>query len=360
MIQRGRIAAVCVQMDSWPLLYANILHLVSEGITDFYVMNHACEHDLRSVFEERLGDKANFFWFKKSTAPFFQAGMTTFLVNRVKKEGFEVALVFDSDEFFTTVNPEETLTSAILWEISGVSHLRVFMLDYQVQERFTVFGLESLDSSRVHPNPNDLVIKQWANGGHTATVSLKRPGKTIINLQFWRKNSFVTTGNHYSQGRGKASQHVRILHLPFWSLGSIQQRVRHGHNLNRLNGRNGFGLHSKSFDPADHLTAWSQNTYVPADDTPMNETSSPETNQFKLITRKIENSFPPKILSFGPLNQPNSTTQACLDVSSATDSAGPKLLYREQSSLRGILERTLRLLRRLRVKISSGESFDTL
>jgi hypothetical protein len=352
---KSRVAAACVQMDSWQLLAVNVAHLTTQGIQDFYILNHHCKEDFRGNIEKIFGQQAKFRWFTKSSQQFFQSTMTTFLVNQAKKEGFDYLVVFDADEFFTPNNDQLTLAQAIPEEMGTYSHLRVAVQDFMVEDVHNRFSLGSLGDAQ--PNPIDKYTKSKSHKGLFSfpKFSLRRMGKVVINLKKWRPNSFVPTGNHFGSGLGKNSREVALLHLPFWSKESISQRLLHVDNLDATPGTDGVGVHLRQFallDPEDFWTSktWSRKAHGPS----TNRIPNPSGTLFNSIRERIRLQFPSLEKLDEAFEVSVGTNSLSPDVSEQLDNEGPQMLLRDGGRISAMIIRLFRIICRIEVSFGRG------
>lgn len=347
-----RIAAVSVQMDSWSILASNVAHLIGQGITDFYIMDHASKRDGRGYFEEVFGQDASFKWFRKATRPFFQAAMTTFLVDQAKDDGFDVALIFDADEFFLTRAPESTLRETIAREIQGQDYLVVEAKNYVAPVTAELFSLDSLRFSQFDSRALDPILLTMALGNLRLQVHIKNLGKTVLNLKGWQESSRVSTGNHYALGRGKASAELFFIHFPFWSLGSIQQRQDHGTNLRLSGAESGIGGHNLSLSGVEPAVAWTQNTWplVPFATVASNPSPSEEVTLLDVAV-SIASRYPSRAFTDLEIFQSGQASSSPQDLSVQIDLHGPLIYSQGRKSPTSFIKRILRILTRVRFSL---------
>jgi hypothetical protein len=348
-----RIAAACVQMDSWYLLAINVAHLITQGVQDFFIMNHYCKSDFRGNLENIFGQQARFRWFTKSTQPFYQSAMTTYLAHEAKREGFEALVVFDADEFFIAKDLDKTLAETVSAEMGIYSHLKVDVQDFMVEGDNRTFNLKSLGEAQPNPKPKvrpqtDTTLFSWL-----PRLSLRRMGKVVINLNKWRAKDFVPTGNHHGSGIGKKSTQISLLHLPFWSRDAINQRVEHHQNLNSTPDTSGVGVHLGQIAAADPDAFWLSRTWS-RDPASLSGkfVQHPQATEFSLIGEKILFRFPVLEESEKLFQKPVQALSIAPDLSTELDKNGPRLLYLGNTTVAAKVTRMLRIIARL--EISSG------
>jgi hypothetical protein len=351
-----RIAAACVQMDSWHLLAINVAHLITQGVQDFFIMNHYCKSDFRGNLENIFGQQARFRWFTKSTQPFYQSAMTTFLAHEAKREGFEALVVFDADEFFTAKDVDKTLAEAISAEMGRYSHLKVEVQNFMVEGVNRTFGLKSLGEAQPNPKPKvtpqiDTPLFRWV-----PRLSLRRMGKVVVNLNKLRAKDFVPTGNHYGSGLGKKSKQISLLHLPFWSRDAINQRVEHHQNLNSTPDTSGVGVHLGQIAEADPDAFWTSRTWSRDPATLSGKfVQHPQATEFSLIREKILFRFPVLEESEKLFHKPVQALSIAPDLSTELDKNGPRLLYLDGKTVSAQIARFLRIIARIEVNLGLGK-----
>ena len=87
--------------DSWDIAVPVVTHLVNQGITDFYIVDHRSSGDPRDRFLRQVPAKAKIRWVRKNSPLMSQATTMTALAHLARKDGFDAFVPFDADEFFT-------------------------------------------------------------------------------------------------------------------------------------------------------------------------------------------------------------------------------------------------------------------
>jgi len=340
-------------MDSWSILASNVAYLITQGIRDFYIMDHASRYDGRAYFEEVFGQDAAFHWFRKNTRPFFQAAMTTFLVEQAKAHDFDIALIFDADEFFVTRTPQASLTETISREIKGYDHLLVEAKNYVLPIRAKHFSIDSLTDSRIDSRSLDPVLFSLKKEKFHFQVKVKNLGKSVLNLTNWKPVNRVSTGNHYAFGRGRASADIQLIHLPFWSLGSIQQRQDHGTNLRLSGAESGIGDHNLSLAGVEHEETWKRNTWpsVPSISEAQEKLPSAETGLADLAL-SISRRYPSRAFTEAEILKSSAALADWHDVSGSIDSIGPLIYSKDSKSIFGLAKRAFRVFKRARFSLT--------
>jgi hypothetical protein len=97
----ARVAAGSMIFDSWDIAVPVVTHLVNQGITDFYMLDHRSSGNPREGFLRQIPAEAKVRWVHKSTPIISQASVMTSLAHLARKDGFDAFVPFDADEFFT-------------------------------------------------------------------------------------------------------------------------------------------------------------------------------------------------------------------------------------------------------------------
>jgi len=87
--------------ESWDIAGAVVAHMVNQGITDFYIVDHRSSGDPRDRFLREIPAEAKIRWVRKNSPLFSQATTMTALAHLARKDGFDAFVPFDADEFFT-------------------------------------------------------------------------------------------------------------------------------------------------------------------------------------------------------------------------------------------------------------------
>jgi hypothetical protein len=87
--------------DSWDIAVAVVTHMVNQGITDFYILDHRSSGNPRDQFLREIPAEAKIRWVRKNSPLYTQATVMTALAHLARKDGFDAFIPFDADEFFT-------------------------------------------------------------------------------------------------------------------------------------------------------------------------------------------------------------------------------------------------------------------
>ena len=223
--RRVRIAAAGVMRDASDILPVVIAHHIGQGITDFYIILH---NENRSVSENIIssfGSRANLTLIHHNHPEFRQVGLSNMLRTKARRDGCNVFLPFDSDEFFVSTDKRLTLSDAIeRWFFDNTTEQilvpNVNFLSPRELDDFTTGSL-SLISHRVEFKP------------HVPYKDMKRRIepmlKSVSRLSGMpdSENTAVFVGNHQTfRGRSRVSNKqpeppvnfpIKCLHVPFRS-----------------------------------------------------------------------------------------------------------------------------------------------
>ena len=256
--------------------------------------------------------------------------MTTFLVHEAKREGFESLLVFDADEFFASTNSSTTLAQAISEEMGPFSHLKVDIQDFMVERAQREFSLKALGEAQPNPKPQTTSRSNSRVSYLVPKFSLRRMGKVILNLNKWKPNHIVVTGNHFGSGLGRKSRLISLLHLPFWSRQGLNQRVSHYHNLVATPLTSRTGSHLRQIAEADQEAFWISKTWTREHGDPSGEFAPPDPlpTEFSSIGEKVRLRFTDLEESLKLFQHPAPANSIAPDLSRELDQYGALLLNR--------------------------------
>ncbi len=108
-----RVAACGVARGASDILPAVIAHLIGQGIADFYLVLH---NEALSVSENLVGafsTRANLTIIHHDNPTFTPGALSNMLLAQARRDGFDVYLPFDSDEFYVSTDSRFSLTEAI-------------------------------------------------------------------------------------------------------------------------------------------------------------------------------------------------------------------------------------------------------
>lgn len=221
--------------DSWDIAPAVIAHLVAQGITDFYIVDHRSQGSPRDLFARQIPREANVHWARKESPYFSQASTMTALAHLARQDGFEAFVPFDIDEFFT--GNDNTLLDEITTWLDGDSTraLRIPMVNFfqsRDVEQFTPQTLAKVRYSAVDgAKPLEYLLDRDPEFRRYPFSSPRL--KSVMRLVGGVDGDFdwLTNGNHHvvhiSTGErypATVSSTISVFHLPYRSRDGIVAR----------------------------------------------------------------------------------------------------------------------------------------
>ena len=110
---RVRIAAAGAARGASDILPAVIAHHIGQGITDFYLVLHNEDLSVSENIVAAFGTRANFTIIHHEHPDFDHGAISNMLLAQARREGFDVYLPFDSDEFYVSTDSRFSLSEAI-------------------------------------------------------------------------------------------------------------------------------------------------------------------------------------------------------------------------------------------------------
>ena len=216
------------------MLGASMRHLVLNGIRDFYLYDHDNDPCLLDFLSGEFSPgEIRLQVLRKETQLFFQSVMVNALAELARMDGFDVAVSFDSDEFWCSTIKDRTLADQIRVEMSSdVEALITPVINYVQHDTADTFTAESLLQCRYSVVPfvdSTRHARDQMNAG-IPFVALPFPSKVISRLS---QESRFTDGNHsvdIPKGEHRLQEAVGIVvrHLPFHSRSHVEHKRRHG------------------------------------------------------------------------------------------------------------------------------------
>ncbi len=271
-----RICGIACVKDAHSILAASIQHLSINGIQDFFICDHGSDPDLSSYLTTKFNSKTvRFRILRKESEGFFQQEMTNVMAGLARREGFDVAVVFDADEFWCVIQPDASLTTQIEQEmVDGIDALRVQVVNYAQHREVTQFQVESLELCQyaVTPFKESARSPQEQVDGGIPFLAMPFPAKVIARL---RPAIRFTQGQHdvfridAAQVRIRDSASILVRHLPLSGRDQMPQKRAHGRRLIAGGFHPGLGWQSRRLaDMTDEeLDAyWDNNSWQPQSD----------------------------------------------------------------------------------------------
>ncbi len=225
---RARIAAGGTFKWAGEILAPVIAHLISQGITDFYLALHADHPGVEAELERAFGQRANLTIVRHGNVAFRQAAITNMLLNMAREEGFDVFVPFDADEFYVPVDASRTLADVLNdWVVSGNGEqMLVPMPNFLAPRDTKYFRARTLGRMPYRVSLHEGVSQE------EITVRLFTHKKSIsrISDSSQARLTFITSGNHrtlrageqlsaYTPAQGEVVP-IKICHVPFpsWNM----------------------------------------------------------------------------------------------------------------------------------------------
>jgi hypothetical protein len=215
-----KICGISCAMNSHTILAASIKHLFLNGISDFYLYDHASDPDLSSFLStEFVPGTIRVQVLRKETRLFFQREMVNVLADLAREDGFEIAVAFDADEFWCSTVQGRSLTDQIAFEISSdVDALRVPVVNYVQHRDVDTFDVDSLSRCQysVVPFVDPTRHPQAQVDAGMPFVAMPFPSKVIAWLS--RDSKFVTGQHSLTKTNGEVriieATGILVRHLP--------------------------------------------------------------------------------------------------------------------------------------------------
>jgi hypothetical protein len=245
--QLARVAAGSMIFESWDIAGAVVTHMVNQGITDFYIVDHRSSGDPRDQFLREIPAEAKIRWVRKNSPLFSQATTMTSLAHLARKDGFDAFVPFDADEFFTGKS-RPLIDEVREWLATTNTRAMLCVMENYYQSRdVDVFTPDDL--SQVHylaqrgEKPTEFLLDRSFEFARYAFSA--QPKKAIMRLLPGADGDFdwllqgnhrvlnMTTGEFYPE---TLSTSVSVLHLPCRSRSSLTVRRAYGIRNQRVVG----------------------------------------------------------------------------------------------------------------------------
>ncbi len=231
----ARVAAGSMIFDSWDIAVAVVTHMVNQGITDFYIIDHRSSGDPRGQFLRQIPAEAKIRWVRKNSPLHSQESTMTALAHLARKDGFDAFVPFDADEFFTGTS-RPLIDEVRDWLANTDTRALSCVMEHFYQSS-DVTDFTPKDLSNVHylaqrgPKPIEHLVNR--NTEYKRYAFSAQPKKVIMRLVPGVKGDFdwLRRGNHrvLNMMTGEfypdtESTSVSVLHLPCRSLSSLAVR----------------------------------------------------------------------------------------------------------------------------------------
>lgn len=250
---------------------------MSLGVTDFFLVNHKSTDDTEDILIKKYSNMANLQVFKKKSEPFLQGRIMTILALAAKKNGFDIFIPFDSDEFYDLVNPNSNLTKALEPKLFGNgTFLKIPEIDYvqhQSVKNFSELNFSTIKfRAQVISDSDEKLKKHILNGG--SALARYPSHKIIVNLNSINDfyNFSITEGSHHIANQSEAnvatSQELVIRHIPFRSRESLELKKNLGERRRSAGFSPEVGFQNRRLAESDSINLdeyWRKNSYIDSD-----------------------------------------------------------------------------------------------
>jgi hypothetical protein len=280
-----KIAAGGVFKNSADIVAPVVAHMITEGITDFFLVLHNESRVISERLVESFRGRANLTVIHHNQPNFMQAAITNVILSMARRAGFDVFLPFDADEFFVSNNPDRKLREVLSdWVVSGNGEQMIVpMVNYLVPHDVNVFRARTLERMpyrvELTPGSNRRLVSQ----------RLRQHRKSIVRLSGvpFAHQIRVSLGNHSAlRGATKVSMFsvvevakppIFVCHIPWRSrAGTLEPPL-----LARAIGTAApLGDHTQDADDSEVLlSTWNQYSLTPR----MLDGFDLENNVFRLV-----------------------------------------------------------------------------
>jgi hypothetical protein len=231
----ARVAAGSMIFDSWDIAVPVVTHMVHQGITDFYLLDHRSSGEPRDLFLRQIPATAKIRWVRKNSPLHSQASSMTALAHLARQDGFDAFVPFDADEFFTGTSLP-LIDEVREWLANTDTRALSCVMEHFYQSS-DVTDFTPSDLSHVHylaqrgQKPTEFVVNRSKEYGRYAFSA--QPKKVIMRLVPGADGDFdwlrrgnhrvlnMMTGEFYPETE---STLVSVLHLPCRSRTSLAVR----------------------------------------------------------------------------------------------------------------------------------------
>ena len=266
-----RVAAGTVFYQTEQILVLAMWNLVSQGVTDFYLLCHDSE-PTQGAFEQFDGVATIHLAYKR-TPPFFQGRMMTLLAEAAKRDGFDVFIPFDSDEFAESIDENKGLLQQVSeWAESKASvALAVDYQNYLLPNSVQDFTGSDLARAVYAIKPEG----SESSSNPSAEASGIRRGsdtKVWLNLSLIEgSNSFsITEGFHSVYVNGALQKPIlatglKMAHLPYQGYSQMVKNRAHSKRRLAAGFSTNMSKHKHAFsdnDETEMIRTWGERSWV--------------------------------------------------------------------------------------------------
>lgn len=242
-----KVAAGTVFFGSKDILRLAIWNLIAQGIEYFYLIHHDEASDFDKAFVAEFSGRAKIRFANKSTPAFMQGRMVTILAEIARRDGFEVFIPFDSDEFLVNLEGSPTLLEQLESKLIGENELgfEIEVVDHIQAIDAVQFSLDALLTAEYVGVSSGAKLDGVGSINEPLGNFLARENvKVIVNLRALPEvgSYFLSEGFHHLVVHGQNARlcknhSLEIAHLPYRSLETFA--LRHLDGIRRDAG--GFG-----------------------------------------------------------------------------------------------------------------------
>ena len=220
-----RIAAAGAARGASDILPAVLAHHIGQGITDFYLVLHNEDRSVSENVVAAFGTRANFTIIHHEHPDFDHGAISNMLLAQARRDGFDVYLPFDSDEFYVSTDSRFSLAEVIERWFVGETTEQIHVPNKNF------IGPQSLDQFTTRSLSRMTHRFEYKHGVRNVDMRrrLEAMCKSISRLSGIPDAdfTFVQAGNHSTyRGRQRLSLRapevpfnfgIEILHVPFRS-----------------------------------------------------------------------------------------------------------------------------------------------
>jgi len=228
-----KICGMACVMDVPAMLTTSMRHLVLNGIRDFYLFDHGNDPCLLSSLSEAFNpEEIRLQVLRKETPSFFQGAMINTLAELARVDGFDIAVAFDSDEFWCSTVKGRTLADQIRIEMSsGVEALRIPFINYLQHYTVDTFSMQSLLQCQYAAVPigDSRHPRDQMNAG-IPFAALPFPSKMLPRLsrEIRLTEGYHNVTGHKGEDRLLDAVGIVVRHLPFHSRSHVNKKKEQG------------------------------------------------------------------------------------------------------------------------------------
>lgn len=215
-----------------------IWNLISQGVTDFYLIHHDEYSESVKDFVAQFDGRATIRFANKSTPAFMQGRMFTIMGEIARRDGFDVFIPFDSDEFIHPVEASGSLLQQLEDHLNDADTpgLEIKNIDHVQAHEVFEFALNSLLSAKyVAVSARGKLDGFGAETDPLGTFLARDSTKVVVNLRalpefgrFWFVEGFHQLFIDGDRAKLSTRHQLEIAHLIYRSRDTFVARRLHG------------------------------------------------------------------------------------------------------------------------------------